>query len=306
MHDARVNPDHAATDLSVRQGGFLRRDQAIGFGLTRDQIAQRLKDGRWIRVGRYGYRLIEMTEPVHLLRAAITALPAAVVSHQAAAELHDFARVPRGIPTVSVHTCTTHEFPGVVVRRNHDLRRAHVTEVAGLPATTVPRTIVDLAAVLTRRHLSVVVDEAIAAGLASIDDVWSVLEEVARRGKPGVAGLREVLGATRFGPERGTVLERLGARVLVDGGLPEPQYEFSIPWDRDRRFDAAYPDNRLAIEWDSRRWHLQRDAFNRDRERDREAILHGWRVLRFTWDDLIDRPEHVVATVRAALANRGL
>ncbi|GMQ86717.1 MAG: hypothetical protein BMS9Abin07_2309 [Acidimicrobiia bacterium] len=305
-----MNADRAATALSARQGGVLRRDQALTCGLTAHQIDQRVKEGRWTSLGRHGYRLLDMPGTLDLVRAAIAALPAAVVSHHAAAELHDIARVPRGIASVSVHTRTTHDFPGVVVHRNQDLARLHITELAGLPVTTVSRTIVDLAGLITHRHLAVVVDEAIAASLASIDDIRVVLDEVAGRGKPGVAALREVIGARSPGPERGSTLERGGARVLVEGGLPEPIYEFSIPWAPERRFDCAYPDDRLAIEWDSKRWHLQLDAFDRDRERDREAVLHGWRVLRFTWNDVEQRPEMVVETVRRALArastNRGL
>jgi very-short-patch-repair endonuclease len=83
--------------------------------------------------------------------------------------------------------------------------------------------------------------------------------------------------------------------------LPEPRLEFSIPWDPERRFDAAYPAARLAIEWDSRRWHELSDAFSRDRERDRQSLLHGWRVLRFTWVDVTERPTEVVETVRSLL-----
>lgn len=306
----RMNHDRAAIALSTHQGGFLRREQAVELGMTHGQIAQRVKDGRWMAIGRYGYRLIDLAEPTEMVRAAIAALPSAVVSHQAAAELHGIERLPRGIASVSVHTRTTHEFPGVIVHRNQDLADWHITDVANLPVTTVARTIADLAALLTRGHLGVVFDEAVAAGLTRPEEVDAVLENIATRGKPGVRALREVLGARLPGPKRGTTLERLGARVLIDGGLPEPLYEYPVPWDPERRLDAAYPDVRLAIEWDSKRWHLQLDAFNRDRERDRLAVLHGWRVLRFTWDDVMGRPDVVVRTVRQAItqtaSNRGL
>ena len=57
----------------------------------------------------------------------------------------------------------------------------------------------------------------------------------------------------------------------------------------------------LAIEWDSRRWHEMADAFVTDRERDRQAFLHGWRVVRFTWVDVTRTPEEVVSTVRQLL-----
>lgn len=305
-HDVRMHPDQVVTGLSVRQGGFVRRDQALQVGLSRSQIAQRLKDGRWRRVGKYGYRLVEMPGAVDRARAAVVGLPGAVVSHETAAELHGMPRVPRDLAVVSVHSQTTHVFPGVVVRRNHDLEDSDIGWIDDLPVTTVARTVVDLAAVLSPRHLAAVVDEAIAAGLVEVDEIVAVLDRVARRGKPGVSVLREVLDDRKSGPPRGTSLERAGAQVLINAGLGEPEYEFAIPWDRERRFDAAYPEHKLAIEWDSIRWHSQREAMQRDRARDQQAVLHGWLVLRFTWKDVKERPEHVVATVRAALANRGL
>lgn len=296
-----MNPDRAAAALSVRQGGFLRRDQALALGLSRGQIARRLADGKWRLLGTGGYRLIDMVAPLDHVRASIAALPDAVVSHHAAAELHQLPRVPIGVASVSVHASTTHIFPGVQVHRTIDMDRSHITDMAGLPTTTIPRTLVDLAAVLRRGHLSIVVEEAVAEGRTTIDEVRIVLDQVSRRGKPGVRALRGVLDIRSPGPERGTALERLGARILIDGGLPEPEYEFPLPWAINRRFDAAFPNRRLGIEWDSRRWHSQADAMARDRARDREAILHGWRVLRFTWEDLTRNSDEVVSTVRRAL-----
>jgi Transcriptional regulator, AbiEi antitoxin/Protein of unknown function (DUF559) len=302
-----MHPDHAIAHLSARQGGFVRRDQAIELGLTRNQIGQRLKDGRWKRVGRYGYRLFDMSDSVDRLRAAVAALPDAVVSHESAAELHGIPRVPSGRAVVSTHSQTTHLFPGVVVRRTHDLDVVDVVLVSELPTTTPSRTIVDLAAVVSPRHLESIVDESVAAGLVVVEDLVAVRDRITRRGKPGMKAIGRVLDRRASGPPSGTGLERSGAALLVDAGLPEPQYEYPIPWEEGHRFDAAYRDHRLAIEWDSIRWHTQLDAFQRDRERDRAAQLHGWRVLRFTWFDVKERPDHVIATVRTALAaNRGL
>jgi len=300
-HPGLVNPDRAIAQISVRQGGVVRRDQARSSGLTDDQIDTRVKDGRWTRVGKFGYRTIEMTDPMDRVRAAIAALPSAVVSHESAANLLRVPRIPKGAATVLVHSRTTHDFPGVDVHRCHDLADAHLTEVGGLPTTTIARTVVDLAAVLSRGHLAVVTDEVLAAKMATVQELQSVLDDVARRGKPGVSKLRAVLETRGPGPESGTAFERLGARVLLDGGLPMPEFEFSKPWDVEQRFDLAYPLHRLAVEWDSRRWHTQVGAFARDRERDRKAVLHGWRVLRFAWEDLTERPDHVVETVRHAL-----
>jgi very-short-patch-repair endonuclease len=135
-----------------------------------------------------------------------------------------------------------------------------------------------------------------------IEEVELVVDQVARRGKPGIRKIRSILEERQAGPRNGSPLERRGAEVLRAGGLPEPRFEFPIPWALDRRFDVAFPAEQLAIEWDSRRWHNLADAFSRDRERDRQALLHGWRVVRFTWIDVTAHPVDVVETVRELLS----
>ncbi|MGH8949674.1 MAG: DUF559 domain-containing protein, partial [Acidimicrobiia bacterium] len=92
--------------------------------------------------------------------------------------------------------------------------------------------------------------------------------------------------------------------VLARAGLPPPLPEHPIPWRPGRRFDDAYPQARVAIEWDSRAWHEQRAAMVEDRRRDREAAAQGWIVLRFTWDEVTTKPREIVETVRLSLHDR--
>ena len=67
------------------------------------------------------------------------------------------------------------------------------------------------------------------------------------------------------------------------------------------RADFAWPDVMLMLECDGQRWHDPDDARARDRRRDNEAARLGWRVVRITWDDVLNRPASVVALVRDAL-----
>ncbi|MEN8113974.1 MAG: type IV toxin-antitoxin system AbiEi family antitoxin domain-containing protein [Actinomycetota bacterium] len=297
-----MDPERLALDLASRQGGVITTEQAHECGLNRHAVRYRLRIGRWTRVSRSVYRLIEMNEPSQRLRAAIAALPNSVVSHESAAEMHGIPRVRRGIAVVSVHSRTTHAFPGVMVRRNHDLLPHH-TEICGdLPCTTLPRTVVDLAALLHPKHVGRIVDDLVAEKRIGTQQLSDILDDVARRGKPGSTTIRTILANRGTGPDRNaTVLERRGLAVLLEGGLPAPLLELAIPWNPTRRFDACYPEWRIAIEWDSRRWHQSDEAFEQDRERDRSALLHGWCVYRFTWRDVTQRPEHVVETIRTAI-----
>ncbi len=300
-HVAGMNPDRAITEIAARQGGAIRYEQIREHGFSKGQIEQRVRDGRWEPLGRFGYQIIDMPGAMNLVRAAVATLPNAVASHDTAAELHDLPKLRRGVASVLVHSRTTHEFPGVDVHRCHDLLHDHIVEIDGIPATTVPRTIVDLSRFLTIRHLSAVLGSAIAEKRVVLSDIQKVVDQVARRGKPGIRKIRWILEEREVGPRSGTPLERIGAEVLRRGGLAEPRFEYPIPWSPDRRFDAAYPIARLAIEWDSRRWHELAEAFASDRERDRQALLHGWRVVRFTWFDVTRTPDEVVSTVRRLL-----
>jgi hypothetical protein len=124
-----------------------------------------------------------------------------------------------------------------------------------LPTTSIPRTIVDLSTQLTGMHLAAVLATLVTERRVVTDDVQAVVDQIARRGKPGIQKIRTILEEREVGPRDGTQLERLGAQVLRARGLPDPDFEFPMPWDADRRFDAAYPYANLAIEWDSRLWH---------------------------------------------------
>jgi very-short-patch-repair endonuclease len=69
-----------------------------------------------------------------------------------------------------------------------------------------------------------------------------------------------------------------------------------------RRFDLAWPEVGLAVEVDGWETHGTREAFQDDRERDALMVAMGWRVLRFTWDDVVNRPSYVLSVIRRTLS----
>lgn len=296
-----MNADAALCAVAATQGGVVRRDQALMMGMTRHQIDGRVKSGQWLPVARGGYRLIELMTATDLVRAAVTVLPSAVVSHFSAAQIHTISFAPIDRASVTVHSRTTHRFPGVQVFRCSDMRDSHVSESRGLPMTTVERTVVDLASVVSKHRLAVIVDDLLAARRTTLHQLDEVLEDVARKGKPGVRAMRSVLVERSGTASRQTKLEAVGELILRNSDLPSFKTEYPIPWHPDRRYDVAFVTAKLAIEWDSFRWHSQERVFQSDRERDREAMEHGWRVLRFTWRDVTDDPDSVVRTVNALL-----
>jgi hypothetical protein len=290
--------------LAAKQGGYISRDQLIQMNLSVSAIDRRVRSGDLSVVAHGTYQVFSSDDYVDLLRGAVLTLPNAVVSHQAAAHLLEFPRRPALAPTVTVASHTTHEFPGVTVRRCSDLETSHLTKVQRLQVTNVMRTAFDLAGVLKYPEFESIAESLILDGRLEMRHLQRMEAELTRRGKPGSRSVHEFI-ATRDGFDpKATPLETRGRGVLKAAGLPPPIPQFPIPWDPDRRFDDAFPPPRLAIEWDSRSWHEQRAAMQSDRERDREAAMHKWFVARFTWEEVTKTPEKVAATVAYLLRER--
>lgn len=64
------------------------------------------------------------------------------------------------------------------------------------------------------------------------------------------------------------------------------------------RLDLAFPAARVAVEIDGLAYHSDAKRFQYDRTRQNLLVSLGWTVLRFTWRDLQDRPDYVVATIQ--------
>jgi very-short-patch-repair endonuclease len=288
-------------NLASNQGGVIARHQILAMGFSDGKIRRRVQSGEWSRVSSGVYRIYPARDEIDVLRAAVAILPDPVVSHRSAAAIHKLS-TPPGVPTVSVHSQTTHVFPGVVVVRCHDLTPSHRLLHKGLPVTTIARTLVDLGSELSRGLLARTVDDAVARRKVTPLEIRSVLDDVARQGKPGVTATRWVLSRLIETSIPPSVLEARFRRLLEENEINGFRIEYPIPWDPRRRFDLAFPEHLLAIELDSRRWHARVDAFDRDRSRDRETVLHGWRILRFTWTDVENEPQAAIAAVPGALS----
>lgn len=288
--------------LAGRQGGVVTREQALLAGMSASAIDWRVATSAWEVVARGRYRTFPMETKVDLLRSAVATLHTAVASHCSAGEMHELPMFSSDVVSVSVHSSTTHRFPGVRTFRTRDLEERHVMTMHGLPVTCLERTVVDLASQLTSAHLGSIVDDLVASDRTQWSAISEMTRVIARRGKPGIGRMRELL-LDRLGPDRSmSRLESAGAALLESMGLSGFVVEYPIPWNPTHRFDVAFPEAKLAIEWDSRRWHMQANAFERDRKRDRDAVSNGWNVIRFTWEDVHRNPESVARTISESVA----
>lgn len=306
-HRRGMSKTREVIEFARRNGGIVSTHEAISLGLSKSTLARKIGDGIFVKIGRGMLALPgTATRPDLAMRAAQQAI-AAVVSHQSAARLHGFTRIPHGPPTVTVSHRGTHVFPGVVVHQSTDLLEPHIQWIGALRVTTPARTIVDLAKVLSPRRLERLVDEALASGKVELEDLMTLFSTLTRQGKKGMVALRSILaGRVDDGGFSESQLEVLLLELLGDAGLPIPIRQFRAPWLQriNGRVDLAYPDKRIVIEGDSRRWHALYDAFETDRRRDNAAQLVGWIVLRFTWQMIVHDPTSVVDTVRTALKSR--
>ena len=115
--------------------------------------------------------------------------------------------------------------------------------------------------------------------------------------RPGVGRLRAIVEDRTAGiPSE--ELEREFLRLIRRFRLPKPVRQ--RPQGR-YRIDFAYPDAMLAIEVDGWSSHGTPAALANDLRRQNKLVLSGWTVLRFTWKQLVESPDEVVATIRTAL-----
>jgi very-short-patch-repair endonuclease len=218
-------------------------------------------------------------------------VPSGVLSHFTAAGLYGFP-VASSAPGQVI--ADLHRSPNGVLVRRDELGADDVVRRFGLPCTSRQRTAIDCLAamdwddawVATRQILST---EHLAA---------AVRHRFARR---GTATLLRLLYVARSGAA--SVAEHRLHRLLRSAGLPGWRANVQV---RDAAgviavVDVLFPKQRLVVEVDGFSAHQGRDRFVADRRRQNRLVGADYTVLRVTWDDLRDRPDAVIAEIRAAL-----
>jgi very-short-patch-repair endonuclease len=287
-------------EVAHRQGGIFTAPQALAEGWSERQVRRRREDGLWVRVVGDALALPAAGwTPFQYAVAAWLTWPECVVSHLTAGALHGFPLAP-GPP---VH---------VITNRGRDSARGlqvHVVPVppddvmtlpVGLRVTTPERTGLDNLALLD-------LDEAL--------DLWAwlstrrVLDRDAlldavreRRGRHGTPRLIALARLTRTGAV--SVGELKLHRLLRSAGIEgwEAGVAVSDAAGTIGVVDVLFRGRCLVIEVDGWRAHSSRAAFVADRRRQNRLEVAGYTVLRFTVDDLTQRPGEVLAQIRSALA----
>jgi len=227
----------------------------------------------------------------------------ALLSHRSAVTLHELLRGGGAWIDVTVAGRRGVSRLGLRVHRPACLSHADRTMVRGIPCTSVPRSLLDLAQVASPRILERACDQ---ADVLRVLDMNAVRELLARRkGHPGVRRLRAILemGQVAENIPRTELEERFLARCRRTG-LPRPAVnEWIAVAGEEIQVDFVWFKQRVIVETDGFGTHGTRQAFQRDRRRDQLLSLAGWRVVRFTWDEVTKEPGYVTGVVRELLAS---
>jgi hypothetical protein len=290
--------DQALAVLARDQHGVFSLEQLRELGLSPSGVRTPVARGRLHRIHAGVYSLVprDLLKREGIYMAAVLACgPGAVLSHRSAAVLHELRDWGATRIEVTVSTRSTRAHPGVAVHRSTTLTEADVTVVNKIPSTSVHRTLLDLADVVTQRQLERSFDQ---AEIVEVLDLMAVNDQLARNPtRPGAKAVKAVLrdhyiGSTATRNENEELLLQItrGLKipdpecnaliVLLDGGPPI-------------RPDFVWRKQRVVLETDSKKWHGSRQRMEIDRRRDQRLTAAGWTVIRTTWRQLKYRPHEL-------------
>lgn len=297
--------DEETARLAARQEGLLTEPQATELGWTTGSLARATKAGRILRPepGVLKVAGAPTTWRQQLLARCLT--EGGYASHRAAAALWGLEGFEPRVQDVTVHRWERR--PNASVRNLHESTRltdGDVTEIDGIPCTSIEWTLAHLGAVVSPHQVEMALDDALRRGLTTPARCWAVLQRVAERGVRGVGVIRSLLkrrlGIT--GP-RPNEFERLLYRILDAAGLPLPVPPYEIRTESGMfvaRADWAYPPpKRVAIECVSDEWHSGRVRRHRDTTRRNRMQRERYTVLEFTIDHMRTEKAYVAEEVGA-------
>jgi very-short-patch-repair endonuclease len=234
------------------------------------------------------------------MAAVLASGPDAALSHWSAAALWMIRPNSRELVDVT-DPRKSRSWDGI--RRHHKALPAdEVTIEEGIPVTTVPRTIFDLAATEPVDVVSTMLKEAEYLELHDRLSLWDLVHRY--RGRRGVRRVRVALERLEEEPpgRRRRGLEERFAPFLRRHRLPIPHFNHWITVAGKRyQVDCHWAGTREIVELDGWDGHSTRSALREDRARDRRLRVAGYSVTHITWNQLDDEPEAVASDLRALL-----
>jgi very-short-patch-repair endonuclease len=305
MQDA--DPDQVLAALAARADGVFSLEDARDAGLTRYEIKRRSRT-IWVRLHQrvFLHPGAPRTWRTDLRAACIAGEPHAVLSHRTGARIY---ALPGGREDIVEMTCPRwrrSQVSGLIVHESTFIDPRDVQLVDDLPVMRPERVAFELASVYpSANFIERVLHGARRQRLITYESTRTMFERLAGRGRPGVTVFREAL--ERWVPsERPTEseMETLLLQTIRRADLPEPALQFEI-FDASGRFvarvDAALPEHRIVIEYDSIQEHSDEWALARDATRRNRLVALGYQVLSARHRDLKTGGNALAGAIRACI-----
>ncbi|HET9876697.1 MAG TPA: type IV toxin-antitoxin system AbiEi family antitoxin domain-containing protein [Mycobacterium sp.] len=282
--------------LLDRQGGVVTSGQALTH-LSRRELQAALKQGVLQQIWHGIYGRGEVDPGLRLRGLDLATDTTVAVCLSTAAEAYGFDTEE----TAELHVLNPdgqqlRPAKGLMVHRREG---APLAEVAGRPITAPAWTAIEVARELRRPRALATLDAALRSGSCRRDELHRAAEQ--QSGRRGIVAVRELLPLAD--PRAESPMESEARLVMIDGGLPPEalQYEIVDADFRTWRVDFAWPEHRVAVEYDGEAWHSGPEAFVYDRRR-RAALQNiGWVVVALIADDVRRRPWETVRRIETQL-----
>jgi hypothetical protein len=278
------------------QGGVVTSAQALTF-LTRRGLEARLNSGELQRVwyGVYGRGDIGRRLRLRGLDLITGTTVAACLG--TAADMYGFdTERTEDLHVLNPPGRQLRSADGLVVHRRQG---APLTVVRGRPTTEPAWTAIEVARSVPRPRALATLDAALRGGTCGHQDLEKGVKH--QSGRRGIVTVRELLALAS--PKAESPMESEARLVMVDGGLPQPVLQYEVVdlqgcvW----RLDIAWPELRVAAEYDGVDWRSGPDAFLRDRRRVSALQELGWLVLPIIAEDIRYRPRELIRRLETHL-----
>jgi very-short-patch-repair endonuclease len=284
----------ALAAVAARQHHTITTAQLRSLGFTRDAIAHLRRTDRIFPVyrGTYAVGREQLTERGKWMAAVLAGPAGGALGRISAAVFRELLQHDVRTPHVIVPASASGRGPsGIRVCRSIDLTEEDVEVIDGIRVTTVLRTLIDLSrSPLQDRLLNAAVRQAGRVHRADLQQL---------RGRPRLDRIVRLFDPLVGLTESDFEAVFLGMCQRQRLPLPSPQVAFGR-----RRADFTWPQFRLVVECQSRRWHDNAVSYQDDRAKARALQGAGFVVLPFTWAEVMYTPASVAREIRAVMRQR--
>jgi hypothetical protein len=299
--DKRKRVGHGGlAELATRQHGVVSTRQLAELGYVRNSASKANRVGRLHRIHRGVYRVghKDLAWEGRCMAAVLAAYPS-VASHWSAAWLWGLLQSRPG--TLHVTCPRTRHSKRPFETHTADLPAVDRAVRDGIPVTSLPRTILDIAVDSRMKTVGRFIERADDGKAFDLREMRELLDRT--KGHRGVATVKAALDAYR--PKRKFTrsdFERRFLEVVREAGLPEPAMNVFVAG---HELDAYWEDLHFGVELDTYQTHGSRLSFEEDRVRDDDFLLADIDTTRVTETRLDREPGAVVASLRRHIARRG-